>query len=492
MISTRKNTGFIHLLLILAIGVCSCEHFEEMNQDPYHASSVPVNTLLRPIIQNFSTSYQSNAIDLTNPLVQASTIPASDADRYKLEYYYPLWHKCFGELKNINYILEHTDHKNYHGVALILKVLMLSNVSHLYGDMPYFDAGKGREKLYQPTYDPQEALYAHMIATLEQANLYLEEDPASIESDNLYDGDVYQWRKFANAIKLRLLMMQSGQADPGPKLQEMLDDPDKFPLLESNGDQPEYFQTNLGYANAPDQTKAKKMVKTFIDFLLRTGDERIKAYADTTLSTNPEIPTYVGVPSGAVTDIGSSSSISTVSALLWNSRNKPALSIILFNYTEQALLLAEATEKGYITGAKTAQEYYEEGIKASYQNQKAVVDRGIEMAIEPLSPMKEWDEVSAGYLSHPDVIFEGTLEEKLEKIGRQMWVALYSNMDAWYHQRRTGYPLLVPGEDVQNDGKMPVRFTYPDSEKIFNYDSYQAVLDQQGTDDLNTKMWLLK
>ena len=480
------------MLLIVAFGVCSCEHFEEMNQDPYHASSVPVHTLVNPIIQSFSLSYQSNAIDLTNPLVQASTIPASNADRYSLEYYYPLWHKCFGELRNINYILEHTDQKSYLGVAMILKVLMLSNVSHLYGDMPYFDAGKGREKVYQPAYDPQETLYADMIAMLEQANLYLEEDAASIESEYLYNGDVYQWRKFANALKLRLLMMQSRQVDPGPKLQEMLGDPDKYPLLESNGDQPEYFQTNLGYANAPDQTKAKKMVKTFIDFLVKTGDERIKAYADTTLSTSPEIPTYVGVPSGAVTDIGSSSAISTVSALLWNSRNKPALSIILFNYTEQALLLAEATEKGYITGEKTAEEYYEEGIRASYQNQKDLVDRGIGMAIAPLSPMKEWDDVSASYLSHPDVIFEGTSEEKLEKIGRQMWVALYGNMDVWYHQRRTGYPLLIPGEDTQNGGKMPVRFTYPDSEKIFNYDSYQAVLDQQGTDDLNTKMWLLK
>lgn len=463
-----------------------------MNQDPYHASDVPVHTLLRPMVNNFTLAYQSNAIDLTNPLVQTSTIPASDADRYNLEYYYPLWHKCYGELRNINYILEHTDQKNYQGVALILKVLMLSNVSHLYGDMPYFNAGKGREKLYQPAYDAQEDLYADMIATLELANQYLQEDPSSIESDQLYAGNMHQWRKFANAIKLRLLMMQSGQVDPGPKLQEMLDDPDTFPLMESNKDQPEYVQTSMGYANAPDQTKAKKMVKTFIDFLVKTGDERIKAYADTTLSANPDIPTYVGVSSGAVDDIGSSSAISTVSALLWNSRNKPALTIILLNYAEQALLLAEATEKGYITGGRTAQEYYEEGIKASYQYRKGVVDDGIQMGIEPLSPMKDWEEVSAGYLSHPDVVYSGNLDEKLEKIGRQMWVALYGNMDAWYHQRRTGHPELIPGEDVQNGGKMPVRFTYPDSEKIFNPDSYQAVLKQQGTDDLNTRMWLLK
>ncbi len=61
---------------------------------------------------------------------------------------------------------------------------------------------------------------------------------------------------------------------------------------------------------------------------------------------------------------------------------------------------------------------------------------------------------------------------------------------AW---RRTGMPAIVPGASNLNDNKVPVRFIYPLSEQSLNNENRsKAIAAQGGTDDINTKMWLLK
>jgi hypothetical protein len=271
----------------------------------------------------------------------------------------------------------------------------------------------------------------------------------------------------------------------------MLDDTETYPLITSNHDQIHYTVNAGGYSNTPDQTKAKKLVTTLADFMLKTGDERIKSIADTTEIDDPSLPNYVGIPSAFIGEIPGNSSVSKISALFWSSGSS-VNKIQFIGYAEQLLMLAEAAEKGYINSAISPQDYYEDGIEASYDFRSGMIRAGISAGKSPLSTMKTWSEVETEYLSHSDVVYEGTSEEKLEKIGTQMWIALYGHIDAWFHHRRTGFPKLIPGPEAQNYGKMPVRFNYPDNEKIFNSANYKAALELQGPDDLNTKMWLIK
>jgi len=491
-----KNNILKFIFLIAVLSFASCNHFEELNVNPYSPTvedntSIEISNFFRDPIIRYAEKYQQESIDLFNPLLQTVTMPASDADRYNVDFYYPMWSTCFGQLRNIEYVLTETEEKRYLGMAKIMKVLLMSQITNLFGDIPYFEAVQGYEGILQPKYDSQKDIYADMILMLEEANLFLEEDTKSIENDWLLGKNHLRWRKFANSLKIRLLMMQEKQVNPSAKLQEMLNDPTTFPLITSNHDQVHYTVNTYNFSNAPDQTKAKKLVTTLADFLLETGDERIKAIADTTEINDPSLPNYVGIPSAYIGEIPGNSSISTISALYWDggsSVNK----IQFMGYAEQLLLLAEATEKGYINSSTPAREYYEDAIEASYDFRRDIVKHGIRAGKSPLDSMKLWSEVETDYLSHYKVVYEGSVEDKLEKIGRQMWIALYGHIDGWFHQRRTGYPVLKPGPDAQNYGKMPVRFTYPDNEKIFNTDNYKAAVEQQGADDLNTKMWLLK
>jgi hypothetical protein len=51
---------------------------------------------------------------------------------------------------------------------------------------------------------------------------------------------------------------------------------------------------------------------------------------------------------------------------------------------------------------------------------------------------------------------------------------------------------LVAGEDAANGGIIPVRFPYPTDEYATNPTNVKAAAAEQGTDDLNTRIWWAK
>ncbi|WP_263834467.1 SusD/RagB family nutrient-binding outer membrane lipoprotein [Salinibacter sp.] len=68
----------------------------------------------------------------------------------------------------------------------------------------------------------------------------------------------------------------------------------------------------------------------------------------------------------------------------------------------------------------------------------------------------------------------------------------YTGLEGWFNWRRTGIPDIDPSVENVNGDEIPVRFRYPESEQSLNADNYQAALDRQGDNDINTEMWLLE
>jgi hypothetical protein len=132
----------------------------------------------------------------------------------------------------------------------------------------------------------------------------------------------------------------------------------------------------------------------------------------------------------------------------------------------------------------TADVYYNNGITSNFSYWRSLVPAQYNLNID----------MPAGYLTQTAVEYAGTTEEKLSKIALQKWVALYFNgFEAWFDWRRTGMPAIVPGVSNLNNNKVPIRFIYPISEQSLNgTNRAAAVAAQGGTDDLNTKMWLLR
>ena len=487
-----KKALYIFTILLLING-CD-KNFEELNTNPNDPTEVPVNTLLPNILRSISVDNNTTSRELTNPMMQLSFRADGGAHLYAIETYTNWWNTTYGNLKNIDYILAHSDkdgYENYYGIALVLRVYIFSVLTNLYGDVPYSNAGKGKEGIYYAGYDKQQDIYADLIERLDTANSLLGKGGITIESDIIFNGDVLKWKKLANSLLVRLLIDQSNKVDPSAKLQEMIDNPDKYPIMGSNDDQPEYrylSETGNYYpgSDRPYDLKATLMANTLVDSLKNHNDERIKAFADTIVSTGMD-DKYYGAQPGEIYS-GNTNDVSHISGLEWDSKEKPAIVTVLMSYAELRLLLAEAAEKGWISGGSSAaKEYYEEGIKASYNFYRDMVNNGIAKGIS-LIRMKEWD---GSYLLEPNITYEGSQDEKLHKIATQQWIGFYNNLQGYFYWRRVNIPVFVPGSQAINDGKIPVRLLYPEDEKTLNNDNYQLVIKQQGPDDINTKMWLI-
>lgn len=185
---------------------------------------------------------------------------------------------------------------------------------------------------------------------------------------------------------------------------------------------------------------------------------------------NPDSNEYIGIPNGLSEDAASNynGGAKNQSRLGYRFREEPAtVEMMIMNYSELMFILAEAAEKGYVSG--DAAEFYKNGVVAN-MNYLGVDD-------------------TADYLAQDGVVLSGN---KLEKIATQKWLSLFMiGNEAWYDFRRTGLPALKPGPNATLSS-VPVRAFYPGSEQTLNEANLKAAIASQGADELTTKMWLLK
>ncbi len=407
---------------------------------------------------------------------------------------------------------DNPDGQNYYGVALIIKSWIYSYLTDAYGDVPYTDATKGiSEGNITPEFTSQQQIYQGMLADLKLANSLLT-GANNISGDILYGGDVMQWRKFANSLRLRLLMRISevDQATATAGMNEIMGDVATYPIFTGNSDnaaiqwnsdnpQPKYNTRTGSY----DEVRLSLTLETRLKAL---NDRRLIVFASPTSNSGKGIYSdnmddYVGMPNGLddAKALGYSPSgnpaqsgsnyISRLGVLLTcracdvENASATASQTIIMDYAELQFILAEARAHDFISVGNAAA-YYENGIRASFAYYLDRINVG------------GWNEIAAdlssfdldAYMAQANVSY--ATGNELEKIALQKWIALfYTGFEAWSDWRRTGMPEIVPGEDSANDKRVPVRFQYPNGVKSTNNDNYQAAVARQGADNLNTKLW---
>lgn len=137
-------------------------------------------------------------------------------------------------------LAEKEENTNAQAIALTMKALYLSNMTDLFGDMPFKEAFKGiDENIMQPKFDDQKVIYDSLLMDLERANtLYTKTSTIDAKRDLLYNGDVTKWRKFTNSLYLRLLMRVSNRRDmnSAERIKTVFENPSQYPIFESNDD----------------------------------------------------------------------------------------------------------------------------------------------------------------------------------------------------------------------------------------------------------------
>src|SRR5690606_6468795 len=106
------------------------------------------------------------------------------------------------------------ERSNLHNMGRIWKAHAFMILTDTYGDIPYFEAGKGfLEEITEARYDTQQAIYLDLLKELEEASAALDDSKKVETSDILYGGDIVKWRRLGYSLLLRAAMRLS-KVDP--------------------------------------------------------------------------------------------------------------------------------------------------------------------------------------------------------------------------------------------------------------------------------------
>ena len=483
------------LLVIFSAYTVACDvsDFDDINVNPNETTSPNTANLLTNAIvsthnnTNFNIAGTVNATQGQLYVQYLANSQYTSADTYQtVQFSYNGWYN--GPLQDLQTVIELNTNEetklvtslagsnaNQIAVAKILQSYYYLHLTDRWGDIPYSEALKVQEGILTPKFDMQSEVYAGILATLKEAVGMIDggEGPTG---DALFDGNMDMWRKFGNTIRM-VASLRLSQVDESKAQTEFnaaisdgviaLDNSENIMyrhLSEQNYDNPweDRFETRRDYTVA----------NTLVDYMQSTVnggvmdvmmDPRLPVFADPTESEGAYVGMTYGVSEAEAGDISNSD----VSFLGETLRAQDAPSYI---YTSAQVLfsMAEAAQRGWMAG--DVAQLYNDAIKASL-DQYGVGD--------------EFDT----FITNGEVAFDPA--RAMEQIGNQKWVALFLNgYEAWAEWRRTGYPNLTPAIAAQNPSRqIPVRQAYPVTERDLNETNYNEVVNRQGEDGLDTKVW---
>lgn len=466
-------------LVILAV---SCKKdLVEINKNPNAAENPQPDYLLTAAQKITSDLYwgADNNFNSSLLIIQHwAKIQYTEPDRYIFSNssFTSLWNTGYAQsITNLNTIIQLPDEKanvNYKNVAIIIRSWVFSLLTDAYGDIPYKQAGDIKNNL-TPAYDRQKDVYYGLLDELKTAGAALTTSGNAIAGDIIYSGKIDRWKKFANALRLRIALRIADQEPEKAKqtIGEVL--ADAGGLISSNTEIAQFV-----YSTSPQQNPVSawfetrddyRIGKTIVDKLYALNDPRLPVYANK--PTDVTITNYVGVPSGLTNSDANNLGFAKTSkpGTYFSAAQTPA---VITSYAEVLFGRAEAAARGFTT--ENANSLYEAAIKASL-NQFGITDA---TAIN-------------NYLAQASVKYDAGNYKK--SIGEQKWIALFGQgLEAFAEWRRLDYPQLIPAVAGELDKKMPVRFIYPGSEQALNGDNYKQAVINQGTDNLLTKIWFDK
>jgi hypothetical protein len=470
---------FIILLTVLALLGTSCEKFLSVDEtNPNQASSVPANLIMPAALNN-------TAILTVTPGNYAFILEwygcwaisggyAQDLNMtgYNItnSHFQNNWANSYLNLQNYDYIIKNSttpQQRPWRAMAEIMKVFVYQYLVDCWGNVPYSEANKAEEGILKPKYDDQKVIYEDLVARLDTAMNIIASIPTDAEepgdNDIIYHGDMALWAKFANTLKLRILLNQADMAGRESYISSNLASTASVGYIGAD----EGAMLNPGYVQSAgkmnpfwerfykqDNSQQADGLGYFVpgqdacDFLDANNDPRrlrfFTAYSGTLIQGNYFGTTLLNLPS-VTSKLGP--------GLLQSfDQNAPILTDF-----ESLFLQAEAAQRGFITSG-TAQSFYEGAVTQSVVYMGGTADDAASYLAQPRS-LVNWDASS----------------NKLQAIITQKWMALngISPMPIWDDFRRTGYPDFIhfSQDPARLNDTPPIRLLYPQTEINTNNDN---------------------
>jgi len=349
---------------------------------------------------------------------------------------------------------------NYYLMGTVMNAFTVATLVDLYDKIPYSEAFQGKANI-NPKFDDGYTIYEDLLKRIDSAlskdfAAKTNSDPG--EGDFIFQGDMDNWKKFANTLKLKfyLRMVNAKPAEAQAGITALYNSGAKFldvdaamKLFTTTPDkQNPFYAYNIYRLNSGTNLRASK---TFTSWLTANNDPRIVSFFG---KTNP-----VAMNQG---DFLTTYKKPTV---LVQAATDP---VQFISQAESYFLQAEAIERYF--GGTGAKALYDKGVTAAFTAQGYA---------DEVAPFIQ----AGGIYEYPAA---GTLENKIEAIIVQKWAHFAygcHSLEAFFDRNRTGYPKssavystdasYVPGQIVYPangvaGGKFPKRLVFPDSERSRN------------------------
>jgi len=377
------------------------------------------------------------------------------------------------------------------GPAQVMRSLVFSYVTDVWGDVPYSQAlqGNSATPVIAPAYDRQQAIYAALFQALDSATTAMAAAPAGAlklgSADPFYAGNALKWQRFANSIRARLAMRLANVDATTAQAQLLAAIAAPGGLFQSNADNARFPWPGDGIYDNPWAANFKtrddhRLSNTLLNQMVPVNDPRVPIYAQPTVADST---VYAGMPN-ALTQSGASAyfnissrpgavfyGATVYSCPTCGARTGTSFPSFVMTFAEVSFILAEAAERGWPVGG-TAAALYEQGIRAS---------------------MAQWGVTNTAaidsFVVNPAIAYAGGTPG-LRQIALQKWIGLYTDgVQAWAEWRRTCVPATVkPGPDAIQDS-VPRRYRYSIREGSVNKPNVDAAIAQQGPDAFATRMY---
>jgi len=444
----KKTDIKIFLGAIILFLFSSCEKWidTDLNNDPNNPEKTYYNVVL-PTIEA-SIAYQYGG-DLSRPaaiwMQQLSGVgnqpiafdvynfTQSDVDNVWK------WGMYAGPMMDLKRMIEQAESdKSYHylGVAQVLMAFSVAIMTDLFGDIPFSDAWI--ENNLTPKYDKQEAIYDSLFKMIDAAIVNLGKSQSLFspsDDDIIYAGDLDKWTRAAYTLKARLaLHLAKVRSDAYLTALNAIDKG----LISNDDNMQVPFGTKQNEGNPAyqffmyDRPYDIVMGAFFVDTL--RSDPRFNLYVDTTGASEDESVGYGSNPGQA-----DGFAYPGQTFLLPNSP------VVFMSYAESKFIEAEAALPNDPARAAAA---YNDAVTAAFE--------------------------MYGMQAPNSMISETSTSISLAKIIMQKYIVLFMNPEAYTDYRRTGYPQLTPPSNALTvDKKMPRRWPYPTSERIYNSKNFE-------------------
>jgi hypothetical protein len=421
-------------LLIIILGLSSCEQYLDINQDPNSPSeeNVSSNMIFPGAEMNLAASYgnffrivggyyaqhyaqnfgTSNYVDYSQFRMSATRSSATYAQLYS---------RALKNFETVRQQAEAAEEWGSYLAATTLRAFTFQILVDAYGETPYAESLDVAN--LSPKYDDGQAVYDGILAELDAAL------SRAVASDRVCTNFLFgtstagEWMQFAKALKFKLLMRVSKVKNVQAELAALIAE-DDFPASdvawddcwtdESGKANPFYQEEYATYFGINQVNVVGNLA--FMQTMAESDDNRISSFFSKNTSNN-----YTGGVSGINSNTAYPASYFCRPVFAYN------MPVYLITVSEVEFFKAEYYARYGLAG--DAQAHYEAAIEASFASAGASGASTIYTTHYPWS--------NASY-------------ERL--IGIQKWVALggINNFEAWCELRRLKYPAFgdVSGDNI--------------------------------------------